>query len=131
MKQLLSSRHTTWVAAVVTVSALSGAAVLALRPDTFEITGTMRTPTCGSSTGYDDIVTGAPVTVYNAKNEVIALGELAGDPRTNGTDRCEWTFTVADVPEGERFYSVEVSHRGKVTFSADELQSGPLSLGLG
>ena len=44
---------------------------------------------------------------------------------------CILDFEVTDVPVGHDFYSVEVSHRGKVTFPAEKIRGGPVALTLG
>jgi hypothetical protein len=38
---------------------------------------------------------------------------------------------VSNVPTGEKFYQVEVTHRGKVTVTADDAKAGRVSLSLG
>jgi hypothetical protein len=38
---------------------------------------------------------------------------------------------VAGVPEGSKFYQVEVSHRGKITVSSAEAKAGKFAASLG
>lgn len=90
-------------------------------------------PRCGGKGGYDDINRGASVTVYDAGGTVVATGEL-GEGRFVGQkldDPCAFPFTVANVPGGGQFYQVEVSHRGKVTVTADAAKAGAVKLTLG
>ncbi|MEU6543909.1 hypothetical protein [Streptomyces sp. NPDC046859] len=79
--------------------------------------------------GYDDISEGASVTVYGAAGDVIATGHL-GDSELAG-NACLFEIAVADVPKGEKFYKVEVSHRGTVQVSAKEAENGDLFASLG
>jgi hypothetical protein len=37
---------------------------------------------------------------------------------------CEFPFTVSDVPSGEKFYSVEVTHRGGMDYKEEGLKNG-------
>ncbi|MFJ4550324.1 hypothetical protein ACIP4X_14020 [Streptomyces sp. NPDC088817] len=60
---------------------------------------------------YADIQEGATVTVYSADGTVLSTGELQeGVP--SATD-CTFPFAATGVPEGEKFYQVEVEHSGK------------------
>ena len=83
---------------------------------------------CAGEGGYDDIRPGAEVTVRDRTGAIIATSRLdwgvveriiEGDP-----DRfyCRLPFSVPDVPEAD-FYSIEVSRRGELTFSRDELEA--------
>jgi hypothetical protein len=86
---------------------------------------------CEGQGGYDDIIEGADVVVRNQADEIIATSSLG--PGTNrGNDHCAFAFTVEEVPDAE-FYSVEVSHRGALTYSKAELDGMDwnLSLNLG
>jgi hypothetical protein len=74
---------------------------------------------CSGTNGYDDVDTGASVVVTNEQGTVIGTGSL-GQGSTSPDGDCVFNFTVAGVPEA-RFYGVEVSHRGKVTFSHEQL----------
>ena len=79
--------------------------------------------------GYDDISEGASVTVYGASGDVIATGHL-GDSELAGNGYI-FDISVPDVPKGEAFYKVEVSHRGTVQLSAKEAENGDLFASLG
>ncbi|MFE6829106.1 hypothetical protein [Streptomyces sp. NPDC057690] len=79
--------------------------------------------------GYDDIAEGTSVTVYGASDVVIATGVLGDSAYVSGT--CTFEVAVEDVPEGEKFYKVEVSHRGTVQLTAEEAENGEFSASLG
>lgn len=107
-------------------------------PDTFSLRGTfvltedaIRTDgeNCRGRGGYDDIADGTSVTVYDAAGGVAATGALGKSKYAIGA--CAFTVTVDDVPKGEKFYQVEVSHRGKVQLSAKDAEDGKLAASLG
>lgn len=83
----------------------------------------------GYDSGYDDISEGASVTVYGAKGEVIATGSLGDSEYASYS--CVFDIAVPDVPKGEKFYKVEVSHRGTIQLSAEEAENGDLFASLG
>ncbi|MGH8984726.1 MAG: hypothetical protein ACRDY6_12755 [Acidimicrobiia bacterium] len=93
------------------------------------ITNTAMTRCDGSEhRGYDDLVAGAPVVVHDGNGSTIATGELRDGQPVEQRDSlpidftdCEFRFRMADVPDAE-FYTVEVSHRGEVTYSRSELE---------
>lgn len=88
---------------------------------------------CSGSGGEGDIVQGATITVYDAGGKVVGSGSL-GSGRYASDDSvapCVFRFSVPNVPGGSKFYQVEVSHRGKVTFSADEVKAGKVGMSLG
>lgn len=85
---------------------------------------------CEGTGGYDDISEGTSVTVYGAAGEVIATGHLGeSEPVTFGT--CTFDVAVEDVPKGQTFYKVEVSHRGTVQLSSEEAENGEFAGTLG
>lgn len=85
--------------------------------------------TCFGANGYADISAGAQVTVSDSSGKTVALGELSGGRVRSGA--CVFDVTVEDVPAGNRFYKVEVTHRGNVQYSEDEMRNGQVSLVLG
>jgi hypothetical protein len=102
---------------------------------TFELTDDVVSDNDGGcqgryDSGYDDITEGTSVTVYGASGDVIATGHLG---ESNETDdySCRFEISVPDVPKGERFYKVEVSHRGTVQVSSKEAENGDLFASLG
>ncbi len=86
--------------------------------------------TCEGSGGYSDIADGASVTVYDAAGKVAAVGAIT-KPSSLGVLGCTFSIVVPEVPSGEKFYQVEVTHRGKITVTADEAKAGMVSLTLG
>lgn len=85
--------------------------------------------TCVTGGGYDDIREGAQVVVTDAAGKTIALGQLGAGSWKRGVG-CIFLFTVADIPAGEKFYGIEVSHRGKVQYTAAQM-SAPIELSIG
>jgi hypothetical protein len=84
---------------------------------------------CAGQGGYSDIASGAAVTITNATGAMVALGRLE-DPQLASLGECTFSFSVPDVPAGDGFYGVEVSHRGSVKYAEADLAS-PLTLTLG
>jgi hypothetical protein len=96
---------------------------------------------CMGKDGYDDIREGAAVVIHDAAGKVMATGELKHGKPSEFSDmdgvlteavpqKCTFAFTVHDVPAGQKFYGVEVSHRGTVNYSATQVKSA-VSLSLG
>jgi hypothetical protein len=85
--------------------------------------------TCTGGGGFDDIRQGAQVVVTDAAGKTIALAQLDAGSWKRDVG-CIFLFTVPDVPGGEKFYGIEVSHRGRVQYSARQL-AAPLELSLG
>lgn len=88
---------------------------------------------CAGSGGYDDIVEGASVTVYDASGAVVGTGALGAGKYASedSTAPCVFRFAVAGVPAGAKFYQVEVSHRGKVNVTSAEAKAGAFAATLG
>jgi hypothetical protein len=85
---------------------------------------------CNGVRGFDDIAEGAAVKVTDDKNDLIATSKLTEGRETGAS--CTFSFAV-DVPTGRAFYQFEVSHRGTVSFSADDLKAkgNTISLSVG
>ncbi|MFJ3083065.1 hypothetical protein ACIPJG_25380 [Streptomyces halstedii] len=107
-------------------------------PATFTLTGTFTLTdgarrvgqdNCRGTGGYDDINEGTSVTVYDGTGAIAATGNLGTSDYATGY--CVFDISVADVPKGEKFYQVEVSHRGKVQLTAEEAEGGQLAATLG
>jgi hypothetical protein len=79
--------------------------------------------------GYDDIREGTNVTVYGADGDVVATGALGKSKKVSYS--CVFEIAVDDVPKGEKFYKVEVAHRGTLQLSAKEAENGELAASLG
>jgi hypothetical protein len=84
---------------------------------------------CLGTGGYSDIGPGTSVTVRDETGKTVATGSL-DDGRPMGTS-CVFPFSMDEVPSGSNFYEVEISHRGGVTFSREELDERGASVSLG
>lgn len=84
---------------------------------------------CSGSDGYDDLSGGASITVTDPTGKVVATGSIGtGQPAGDGY-LCDFPFEIPDVPSA-RFYGIEISHRGVVTFSkAQATKDAELSIG--
>ena len=79
---------------------------------------------CWGQGGYSDIQEGAAVTVYGGAGQILGVGSLgAGMPIEKVG--CIYSTTI-EVSGGEKFYSMEVTHRGELRASADEIEDGKL-----
>lgn len=90
---------------------------------------------CTGDSGYEDIREGAQVVVRDADGTQVAVGELGpgsmtGNPRKDLTAGCAFPLMVFGVPDGSSIYSIEVSHRGELSYKRAELD-GPLDLTIG
>ncbi|MEW1602127.1 hypothetical protein [Streptomyces sp. NPDC093808] len=84
---------------------------------------------CTGTDGYSDIDFGTQVSVTDAAGTLVAKGSLGLGEKTELG--CEFPFTVDDITPGSKFYTVEVSHRGGLTQTEDELRAGGLLFTLG
>lgn len=75
--------------------------------------------------GFEDVHPGAQVVVSDSTEKTVAIGDLEG-----GGEACQYRFTVTNVPAGLGFYGVEVSHRGRLQYSEDQIRE-PVRLSLG
>lgn len=78
--------------------------------------------TCTGSGGYDDLSQGASVTIHDPTGKVIATGALQEGHGVDGIG-CLFNWRITNVPR-EKFYGVEISHRGTVDFKATGIKSG-------
>ena len=77
--------------------------------------------------GYSDIHEGTNVTVRDEAGKILATGALQrGHYEADG---CVYDFEVSDLPD-TKFYQVEVSHRGEITYSEDELNASGWNVAL-
>lgn len=121
----------------------SGAKSEPKAPTTFTVTGVMdltqialnedrkwpqKGDDCVGQDGYDDMQPGAEVLIRDADGTKIAFGALEAGEMASQTV-CRFPFTVEGVPVGGSVYSVEVSHRGEISFKQED--AGNLSLTLG
>lgn len=115
-------------AAALTVIAAATWHLLLRSDDPHTITGTVSIVdldanysaggTCSGKGGYSDLRIGAQVTVRNQDQRTVATGRVSSSASHDLL--CELAFTVDGVPRSD-FYEVEVSHRGGLTYSHDEM----------
>jgi hypothetical protein len=90
---------------------------------TFELAGSHQggygTVPCEGTGGYTDIREGAPVTLKDAAGTMIATSRLE---HGSSSAPCDFTFAFPNVVEMP-FYTVEVSHRGGLTYSLAEMKA--------
>lgn len=84
---------------------------------------------CLGGGGYDDIVPGAQVVIRDSTGATVAVDQLEPGTKTDSYVTCVFPFEVQDVPSGKGPYSVEVSHRGEISFNEDD--AGDLHFTLG
>lgn len=84
---------------------------------------------CVGTGGFNDIREGTQVVIRDETGTTVGVGQLEAASASLST-RCTFAFTVDGVPTGADFYEVEISHRGGITFSQEELERG-VSLTLG
>jgi hypothetical protein len=82
---------------------------------------------CAGNGGYDDLRDGAAVVVFNSTGAVVGTTTLYGssydlESLSSRKITCTFKWELKNVPNDDGGYSVEVTSRGKVFFSADELQ---------
>jgi hypothetical protein len=84
---------------------------------------------CIGGGGYDDISSGTQVVIRDSSGTTVAVDHLLPGTKSDSYVTCVFDFTVHDVPSGHGPYSVEVSHRGEISFN--EADAGNLHLTLG
>lgn len=85
---------------------------------------------CQNGGGYGDINLGTQVVVSDASGKTLALGRLGPGTVSDAAGRsCSFPFVVSGVPAGHEFYGIEIAHRGRLQYTADQIQQ-PLSLEL-
>lgn len=82
---------------------------------------------CEGDSGYSDIAEGTAVVVRNSKGDKIGLSSLKAGKIKDGA--CVFPFEVSDAKGSGKIFSVEVAHRGEVSFKKSEATSLELSLG--
>ncbi len=95
-----------------------------------ELVGTSRVigGECAGYEGYSDIHAGTAVVVKDESGKVLATGSLS-DGKVLNIGNCQFTFKVDGLSDA-KFYQVEVSHRGIVTYSRDDLDKASWKVGL-
>jgi len=75
---------------------------------------------CAGVRGYSDLDQGASVVLLDEIGTILASTTL-DQGTVLGTTRCSFSFTLTGVPDTAKFYAVQVSHRGQVTQSHEEM----------
>jgi hypothetical protein len=76
---------------------------------------------CYGTGSYDDVSHGLQVVVRNESHKILATSKLGKGHSGLAGFVCTFKFTIEDVPDA-KFYSIEVGHRGDITYSAKELE---------
>lgn len=82
---------------------------------------------CQGRGGFDDMQADASVTVTDESGTVLGASHL-GEGKRDGFS-CVFPFSVTNLPDA-KFYGVEVSHRGRATYSAADLDDAGWKIGL-
>jgi len=85
---------------------------------------------CSTNAGYADVAPGAQVVVTDQGGATVALGQLGSVTADHVHADCVYSISVDGVPTGKDFYGVQVTHRGAVQFTEDQVRS-PISLTIG
>jgi hypothetical protein len=120
-----------WAIAVAIAAAII-AGVLGLicwTTSSFTMEGAVSGPAdmIGDSTYCPHNLAGAWVTVYNGEGEVIG-NSIVRDPQPDYGYRCAFPFTVKRVPAYEDYYIIEITGRGRVTFSRADAEHPQLTV---
>lgn len=83
---------------------------------------------CAGSSGYEDIAGGAEIIIRDSKGDRVGVGEL-NTGRFQPGSKCTFAFKIPDVPDHGSLYSIEVGHRGEVTFKKGDASSIALTVG--
>lgn len=84
---------------------------------------------CKGKGGYADVRPGAQVVFYDSAGVILANGQL--DSGVPDGDQCTIPWTVVGIPIGKGPYQYEVSHRGKLVATEEQINSNSLDSTLG
>ncbi|GAB3424442.1 hypothetical protein [Flindersiella endophytica] len=76
---------------------------------------------CWTDDGYDDIDSGTQVVVRDRHGTTMAIGELGAAERDGSN--CAFSFVVSEVPAGKGIYRIEVSHRGELEYTEEQIRT--------
>jgi hypothetical protein len=82
---------------------------------------------CQGSGGYGDISPGISVVIKDGDGKTLATTQLGSG--SGGSTRCDFAFDLENVPE-VAFYSIEISHRGALSYSLADMKAMDWSLDL-
>ena len=83
---------------------------------------------CQGAGGYTDLVEGTPVVVRDGDGQIIGTGRFGAGRGTGARSACVFAFTVKHVPDAET-YSFQMSHRGGVVYTHEELEDNNWRIG--
>lgn len=83
---------------------------------------------CSATLDYSDLQGGGQVVVRDAGDKQVGLGTL-GQGKFNSAILCAVPFEVSGIPDTGDIFSVEVGHRGKVSFKRADAENLTISLG--
>ena len=96
----------------------------------FDLEDTQDGSACLPHAGYQDIAQGTPVDI-SVNGKTVASGSLGPGTSIKHGLTCQYSFSIAGVPRGDKSYGVEVSHRGVIKYSASDMVHGNVALVLG
>ena len=114
-------------------TASPSASVSPTKPGVFTVSGTFTVEAataavtssddggCWTDGGYDDIESGTQVVVRDRNGTTVAIGEL-GTAERDGFN-CAFPFAVSDVPAAKGMYRIEVSHRGELEYTEEQIRA--------
>lgn len=79
---------------------------------------------CQGTGGFSDLTPGTAVLVQDSTGQTLSTGSLRAGKRDAASGACLMPFTVTDVKDGLRSYSVTISHRGTQVFTSGNAHSG-------
>jgi hypothetical protein len=105
--------------------------------DNIDNMGLDSTGGCGGDGGYRDINSGLGVVLKDGEAKTIAVGALgpgklsraSGGFSSTATSYCAFSFSLDNVPEVP-FYSIEVGHRGAITYSLAQMTAANWTVSL-
>lgn len=98
---------------------------------TFDFSGTHVTDSgdCVGTEGYDDISSDTQVTI-SADGHILAVSTL-GTPASATDASCTWAFSLDGVSKNHSVYTVEVGHRGGISYTKAQIEAGDVGVTLG
>ncbi|HST48617.1 DUF2510 domain-containing protein [Jatrophihabitans sp.] len=76
---------------------------------------------CVGQGGYSDISAGTTVILTNQDNKILGSASLEPGTPNKESGTCLYSFTLPNIPTDQAQYAVEVSHRGKVVNSKQDM----------
>jgi hypothetical protein len=84
--------------------------------------------TCAGSGGYSDITEGAQVVASDGSGNVLAVSQLEAG-QADGSGNCNFSFELDNVSHAT-YYKFEVSQRGEVDYSYQQLSAGDFNVAM-